>query len=125
MTTWSKDEIDKIGSAEELQIASLRRDGTLRRPVTIWVVRHGDDLYVRSVKGRTGGWFPGTQDRHEGHIGAGGIDRDISFVDPEPAVNDDIDTAYRAKYRGPNAQFVPSVLTAEARASTLKLVPRS
>ncbi len=57
MTTWTSDELDKIGKAEELQIASLRRDGTLRNPVTIWVVRLGDDLYVRSVNGRTAAWF--------------------------------------------------------------------
>jgi hypothetical protein len=53
MSTWTSDELETIGGAEELEIASLRRDGTLRRPVTIWVVRHGDDLYVRSVNGRT------------------------------------------------------------------------
>ena len=53
MATWSSDELKKIGTAEELLIASLRRDGTLRNAVTIWVVRVGDDLYVRSVNGRT------------------------------------------------------------------------
>ena len=51
MTAWTPDELAKIGAAEELLIASLRRDGTLRNPVTIWVVRHGGDLYVRSVNG--------------------------------------------------------------------------
>jgi hypothetical protein len=35
MPAWSNDELERIGAAEELQIASLRRDGTLRRPVTI------------------------------------------------------------------------------------------
>src|SRR5437667_299891 len=55
MTEWTKDELTKIGSAEELQIASLRRDGTLRKPVTIWVVRDGDSLHVRSVKGPPAG----------------------------------------------------------------------
>jgi hypothetical protein len=58
MATWTNDELDKIGTAEELEVATLRRDGTRRNPVTIWVVRHGDDLYVRSVKGRAGAWFP-------------------------------------------------------------------
>ena len=57
MATWSKDELDKIAAAEELEIAPARRDGTLRRPTTIWVVRHDDDLYVRSYHGRGGGWF--------------------------------------------------------------------
>ena len=51
MTTWTSDELNKIGTAEELQIASLRSDGTLNGPVRIWLVRHGDDLYVRSVNG--------------------------------------------------------------------------
>ena len=72
MTTWTSDELTRIGTAEELEIASLRRDGTLRKPVTIWVVRLGDDLYVRSVNGRTSAWFRGTQVRHAGHIQAGG-----------------------------------------------------
>src|SRR6266516_3798282 len=87
MTTWTSDEIKKIGRAEELEIASLRRDGTLRDPVTIWVVRHGDDLYVRSVNGRTAAWFRGTQVRHEGHIQAGGVDKDVTFVDADPDLN--------------------------------------
>jgi hypothetical protein len=72
MTTWTSDELNKIGTAEELEIASLRRDGMLRNLVTIWVVRLGDDLYVRSVYGRTSAWFRGVQTRHEGYIRAGG-----------------------------------------------------
>ncbi len=81
MTAWTSDEITRIGTEEELQIAPRRRDGTLQNPVTIWVVRLGDDLYVRSVNGRTSAWFRGAQVRHEGHIQAGGIDKDVTFVD--------------------------------------------
>ena len=81
MTTWTSDELSKIGTAEELQISSLRRDCTLGKPVTIWVVRHGDDLYVRSSRGRGGSWFRGTQDRHEGRIRAGGVEKDVTFVE--------------------------------------------
>ena len=95
MTAWTSDELNKIGTAEELQIASLRGDGTLRKPVTIWVVRHGDDLYVRSVNGRSAAWFRGTQVRHEGHIQAGGVDKDVTFVEADPDINDQIDAAYR------------------------------
>lgn len=80
MTTRTNDELNKIGKAEELQIASLRRDGTLRNSVTIWVVRVNDDLYVRSVNGRSGSWFRGMQVRHEGRIRAGGVDKDVSFI---------------------------------------------
>lgn len=70
MTTWTSDELNKIGVAEELKIASLRSDGTLRKPTIIWVVRVGDDLYVRSVNGRTSAWFRGVQTKYEGHIRA-------------------------------------------------------
>lgn len=63
MTTWTNDELNRIGSAEELEIAPLRSDGTLRKPTTIWVVRVDNDLYVRSVNGRDSAWFKGTQIR--------------------------------------------------------------
>lgn len=123
MTTWTSDELDKIGTAEELEIASLRRDGTLRNPVTIWVVRLGDDLYVRCVNGRTGAWFRGTQVRHAGRIWAGGVEKDVTFLDAGPGINDQIDAAYRTKYRH-YSQYVPPVVTLEACAATIKLVPR-
>jgi hypothetical protein len=57
MATWAKDELHKIAAAEELELVPLRRDGTLSHAVTIWVVRVGDDLYVRSWKGDDGAWF--------------------------------------------------------------------
>jgi hypothetical protein len=125
MTTWTSDELDKIGTAEELEIAPLRRDGTLSNPVTIWVVRHGDDLYVRSVNGRTAVWFRGTQVRHEGHIQAGGVDKDVTFVDADPEINDQIDAAYRTKYRRYAARYIDPMVASEARAATIKLVPGS
>src|SRR5438067_2059796 len=119
MTTWTSDELNRIETAEELKIASLRRDGTLRNPVTIWVARHGDDLYVRSVKGRSGAWFRGTQVRHEGHIRAGGVDKDVTFVDADPNINDQIDAAYRTKYRRYATSIVSHIVSPEARSATL------
>ena len=125
MTAWTRDELNKIGNAEELQITSRRRDGTLRKPVTIWVVRLGEDLYVRSVYGRTSAWFRGTQVRHEGHIRAGGVDKDVAFVEEsDPGINDQIDTVYRTKYRRYAASIVNTTLSPEARSATIKLVPR-
>ena len=126
MTAWTDGELTRIGAAEELQIASRRGDGRLRRPVTIWVVRHGDDLYVRSVNGRTAAWFRGTQVRHEGHIQAGGVSRDVSFVDVDAEdINNQIDAAYRTKYHRYPARYVDPMLAPEARSATIKLVPRA
>jgi len=124
MTTWTSDELNKIGGAEELQIASLRRDGTLRKPVTIWVVRLGDDLYVRSAYGRAAAWFRGTEVRHEGRINAGGIEKNVVFKGADPTVDDQIDAAYRNKYRSYSAQYVDPIVAPEARSMTIRLVPR-
>ena len=125
MTTWTSDELKKIGTAEELKIASLRGDGTLRLPVIIWVVRLGDELYVRSVNGRASSWFRGVESRHEGRIRAGGVVKDVTFVEePNPAINEQIDAAYRTKYRRYAASIVNTTVTSQARAATIKLVPR-
>jgi hypothetical protein len=124
MTAWTSDELNRIGAAEELQISSLRRDGTLRNPVTIWVVRHGDDLYVRSVNGRSGAWFRGAEVSHEGRIRAGGVEKDVRFVETDD-LGDEIDAAYRTKYRRYAASIINTVVSPQARAATLKLLPRS
>ncbi len=123
MSTWTSDELSKIDAAEELDLASVRRDGTLRNPVTMWVVRHGDDLYVRSVNGRESSWFRGAETRHEAHIQAGGVDKDVFLVETDD-VNDELDAAYRAKYRRYAESIVGSIVSPQARAATLKLVPR-
>ncbi len=125
MTAWTSDELNKIAAAEELQIVSVRRDGTLRNPVTIWVVRYGDGLYVRSYRGRGSSWFRGSQDRHEGHIRAGGVEKDVTFAQADPDINDQIDAAYRTKYHGYGARFITPMVSPEARAATIRLVPRS
>ena len=125
MSVWTNDELNKIGTAEELQIAPQKRDGTLRKSVTIWVVRVGDDFYVRSYRGRSGAWFRAAQLSHEGRIQAGGVEKDVTFVDETGSgINDQIDTAYRSKY-GRYPQHVAPMVAAEVRSTTLKLVPRS
>jgi hypothetical protein len=49
---------------EELQMVPLAVDGALRRPVPIWVVWAGADLYVRSWR-------------------ACGVERDVDLVEAE------------------------------------------
>ena len=51
MRGWTSEDLARIGGAEELQLASHRPNGSLRQFVTMWVVRAGDDLYVRSAYG--------------------------------------------------------------------------
>ncbi len=125
MTAWTTDELTKIGGLEEVQIASLRRDGTLRKPVTVWVARNDDSLYVRSVNGQGAAWFRGVKETLQGRIRAGGVEKDVTFVDAPHNIDDEVDSAYRAKYRRYAGRILNSVLTPESRSTTLKLVPRS
>ena len=126
MATWTPDELAKIAAAEELELASVRHDGRPGKPVTIWVVRVGDDLYVRSWKGDAGAWFRATQVRHAGHIEAGGVRKDVTFVSETGYdINDRIDAGYREKYRRHGGRYVDPMVAPTARAATIKLVPRS
>lgn len=123
MAPWTSEELERIDGAEELDLASRGGDGTLRRPVTIWVVRVGDAVYVRSVNGRGSSWFRGVQTRHQARIRAGGVERDVDLVETD-AGGDEVDAAYEAKYRGRYPSIVPSIVAPGARAATLALNPR-
>ena len=115
MRNWTAEELDRIGAADELEIAALDPDGTLRPATTIWVVRVGDDLYVRSYRGRSGGWFRSVLRRPEGRIRAGGLTRDVTFTEPDDADQAAIDRAYRAKYSRYDAVIVDPMVAPAAR----------
>jgi hypothetical protein len=124
VTTWSVEELDRIGRATELQLASRRPDGSMRRYVTIWVARAGDDIYVRSAYGYDNPWFQHALRSEEGRIRAGGVERDVTFEQPAPEVAGEVSAAYRTKYDRYGAAMVGTVVSAEAVRSTLRVVPR-
>lgn len=123
MTTWTSDELDRIAAADELRIQARGADGILHAPVPIWVVRHGDEIYVRSYRGAGGAWYRTAQASHEGRIEAGGVTTDVSLVEVGDGVNNAVDAAYRAKY-GRCSSYVAPMVAPAARETTLKLVPR-
>jgi hypothetical protein len=124
MGGWTSDELGRIGAAEELQLASLRPNGTPRPYVTMWVVRAGDDLYVRSAYGSEKPWFRRAKASGVGRIRAGGLERDVAFAEPAPGVHAAIDAAYHAKYDRYGPGIVGSVVGPDAEAVTIRLVPR-
>ena len=125
MTTWTPEELDRIGRAEELQIASRRSDGTLRPYVTIWVVRDDDDLYVRSAYGPGNPWFVRAKASGAGRIRAGGVERDVAFEVPAADVHHAIDAAYHAKYDRHGPRIVGTVVGPKVVETTLRLVPKA
>jgi hypothetical protein len=124
MTTWASDELDRIAAADELEIAPRKAGGTPRPATPIWVVRVDDDLFVRSWRGPAGRWFRAARDWRAGHIAAGGVEKDVVFVDADESVNDAIDAAYAEKY-GRYPSYVKPMVSSDARATTLKLVPQA
>ncbi|SDB89169.1 hypothetical protein SAMN05216410_0725 [Sanguibacter gelidistatuariae] len=124
MPSWTKEELSKIGLAEELQVSTLRPDGTFHPPVTIWVVRAGDDLYIRSAHGRGNGWFRYALADPRGRIQAGGVEKDVAFVEPDDDIHPALDTAYRTKYDNQPPAYVAPVTDATSATATFRLDPR-
>jgi hypothetical protein len=121
---WTDDELRSIDRADELAIAAVRRNGQLRRATPIWVVRVGDDVYVRAAYGSGSGWYGVARGSGQAHIRAGGIERDVAVEDVPESLLDEVDAAYRSKY-GRYASIVDSLVKPEHRVNTVRLVPRA
>jgi hypothetical protein len=91
----------------------------------MWVVRVGDDLYVRSAYGPNNPWHRRAKASGIGRIRAGGIERDVDFAESDPDVHAGIDAAYHAKYDRYGPKIVGSVVGPDAEAVTVRLVPRA
>jgi len=123
VTGWTPAELDQIGRADELQISSRRADGSLRPFVTIWVVRSGDGIYIRSAGGPSNGWYRRALASGTGRIRAGGVERDARFAAADRALAPAIDAGYHAKYDRYGPRFVAPVTGPAAHDVTLQVIP--
>lgn len=124
--TWTPDDIQRIGSADELEIAVKHADGTLRRWLSIWVVCVGEQVYVRTWYRRNTGWYGHVLDSHRAGIRVPGLQADVSVEDVAAGPDQlrlDIDAAYRAKYGRYGTSTVGRMVADEAAATTLLLLP--
>jgi hypothetical protein len=122
MTAWSDDELRRVGDAVELELASRRPDGSLRPYTAMWMVRVGDDLYVRSAGGPDRPWYRHALAAGTGRIRAGGDERDVAFAEADPSVHDAIDDAYHTKYDRYGPGPVGAVTGPAAHHVTIRLV---
>lgn len=122
MAGWTPQDLDRIGSAVEIEIAPCRPDGTLRPYTTIWIVRVGKDLFVRSYRGADGSWFRAGQRTRAARVRAGGVERDVTLQEADSAETAAVDEAYRAKYG--RSSYVDAMVSGAAAATTLRIVPR-
>ncbi len=123
---WSGEELERIGRAEELQIAAKRADGTLQRWVPIWVVCVGEQVYVRTWYRRDSGWFGHVLDSRRARIRVPGLEVDVAVEDvgeDRANLRAGVDAAYRTKYERYGGTSVDRMVADDAAASTLRLIP--
>ena len=124
MTAWTADELDRIGPADEIQVASRRADGSMTQFITIWAARLDDDLYVRSAYGPDNGWYRRAKTSGAGRIRAAGVERDVDYLEPDHAVDAALSGAYHAKYDRYGRGIVNTVVSRDAERATLRVLPR-
>lgn len=123
MSTWTHPELDTIASATELTISTRRMDGTLRPPVPVWVVRAGDEIFIRSWKGPDGTWFRHASTHGTARISAGAVERDVTVTVTGTTARAAIDQAYRAKYGRYGSAYVAPMTADTAAQTTMRLTP--
>jgi hypothetical protein len=124
MGIWTRQELELVDSTDELLVSSYRRDGTLRPYVTIWTVRLGGDVYVRSAYGPENGWFRRAKASGRGRVRVGDVERDVRFEIPEDDdVHSALDDVYRAKYGRYDKRIVDTVVGPTLVEATLRAVP--
>jgi hypothetical protein len=124
MTDWTTQELEIIGDAEEIHLATARTDGSLRPYVPIWVVRVGDDLFVRSYRGPDGAWYRHARQHSHGRIRRSELERDIDFADPGATPSGAIDEAYSTKYGRYGGSYVDTMVRPDVAQTSLRLIPR-
>jgi hypothetical protein len=122
-TTWPSDELRKIAETDDLHISPFREDGkTYGTPTWIWSVVVDDALYVRAYNGQKSSWYQAAMRQKAGRIMVHGMSKEVSFEAVNGKVQDRIDDAYRAKYKG--SPYLSPMVGPQARAATVKVTPR-
>jgi hypothetical protein len=124
MSAWSKGELARIAATDDLHISPLREDGkTYGTPTWIWSVVVDGALYVRAYHGTKSSWHQAALRQKSGRIKAAGITKEVSFEPVSGAILEQIDDAYKAKYK--NSKYLSPMIGKNARAATVKIIPRA
>jgi hypothetical protein len=92
----------------------------------IWVVRVGDQVYVRTWYRRTTGWFGYVVTTQQARVRVPHLETDVivdDISDGDTDLRSALDQAYQAKYTPPGGGSVRQMTTDSAAATTLRLSP--
>jgi len=123
MSPWSKNELRKIAETDDLHVSLFREDGsTYGSPTWIWSVVVDDALYARAYNGQDSRWYQAALRQKAGSIRAASITKEVWFGPTAGRINERIDDAYRAKYKG--SPYLKAMIGNRARSATVKIIPR-
>jgi hypothetical protein len=122
MAGWSGEELDRLEAAEELQLATLRGGRGLSSYTTMWVVRVGADVFVRSAGGSSRPWFRRAMANGSGRVRTKGVQRDVTFELARTESRAKVDAAYHSKYDRYGENIVGRVVGPNVESVTLRLV---
>ena len=125
--SWPKEELRKIGGADDFHISPFREDGvTYNIPTWTLSVVVNEALYARAFNGPSSNWYYLAVRQRAGRITAAGKLKEVTFEaldgPTSEAINDQIDDAFRAKYR--DSPYLNAMIGMRARAATVKIMPR-
>jgi hypothetical protein len=123
MSHWTASQAAAIAAPQEVLVVTRRGDGTLRRPTTIWIVRDGERVFIRSTNGRGAGWFRAATATGTGQILVGRQTFEVAFTEVTDAEDlAVVDRGYRDKY-GHYASIVDHLEEEGPRSATLLVEP--
>lgn len=123
MTTWHRDELERITTSDDLHIAPFREDGKTYGTLTwIWSVVVDGELYVRGYNGQKSRWYQAAIRQQAGRITVAGMTKEVAFAPVGGTINDRIDEAYRQKYS--TSPYLAPMISARARAATVRVTPK-
>src|SRR6266403_1028172 len=123
MSTWSKDELRKIAETDDLHISPFREDGWTRGTTSwIWSGVVDGGRYLRGYNGQKSRWYQAAVRPTAGRNTAAGTTRKVAFEPVDGTINDRIDEAYAAKYKG--SSYLKPMISTRARSATVKVMPR-
>ena len=113
--------LNQLNSREEIDIETRSATGRPHR-ITVWVVVVDNNVYVRSVRGRSGRWYQEITANPQGAIYVDGQRISVRAIPvTDPATIARVSNAYLQKYRG--SPFVNGLLREETLPTTLRLEP--
>lgn len=120
---WTPEQLADLTDREELVLVIARADRPPLR-VPVWPVTVDDQVFVRSYRGVTSGWYRGVLAQREQAVALTDGDVPVFFdsIDASDEVNAVIDEAFLTKYA--NDDYRTAMVTPLALDATLRIDPR-